>query len=379
MEKKTKWISVIVFVMCVFFLYPQSALGQDYTVLGEEEMEKIEKALQEGMEGTKIEEKISIKEIFEKLMKGDINGVLEDTGRAVVNLITSEVFLNKEFMLQVILIAVVAAFFSNFSSSFGNECAGETGYYVTYLLLFSIILRSCYILSQITTNAISHTFTFMEVLTPAYCIAISFATGASTSAGIYEVLMVAITLCQWLMLHVLIPCIHLFLVLKLLNHVTKESQFTKLAQLMKQLIQWGLKSMIGIVVGVQVIQSLILPAYDSVKHNALEKGLQSLPGVGNGIGAITSTFVGAAVLIKNSIGVVGILAIFLVLIVPIVKVFLFSLGYRLTAAVIQPVSQKPIVECISSAWEVSDLLMQALLSSGALFTLSIAMIAITTK
>ena len=92
MEKKTKWISVIVFVMCVFFLFPQSALGQDYTVLGEEEMEKIEKALQGGMEGTKIEEKISIKEIFEKLMKGDINGVLEDTGRAVVNLITSEVF-----------------------------------------------------------------------------------------------------------------------------------------------------------------------------------------------------------------------------------------------------------------------------------------------
>ena len=76
---------------------------------------------------------------------------------------------------------------------------------------------------------------------------------------------------------------------------------------------------------------------------------------------------------------VGILAIFLVLIAPIVKVFLFSLGYRLTAAVIQPVSQKPIVECISSASEVSDLLMQALLSSGALFTLSIAMIAITTK
>ena len=102
MEKKTKWISVIVFVMCVFFLFPQSALGQDYTVLGEEEMEKIEQALQEGMEGTKIEEKISIKEIFEKVaeLEGqliEIDSLLSDFNHEISSYISGNEFDEEHF------------------------------------------------------------------------------------------------------------------------------------------------------------------------------------------------------------------------------------------------------------------------------------------
>ena len=121
------------------------------------------------------------------------------------------------------------------------------------------------------------------------------------------------------------------------------------------------------------MQCLVLPAADSLKTSALTRTVGAVPGLGNVFNGVTEVVLGSAVLIKNAVGAAGLIFLAVLCLVPLLKLGAGALLYRLIAAVVQPVSNKYMVECIESAGEGAGLLMKALLTVGVLFFLSVAM------
>lgn len=103
-----------------------------------------------------------------------------------------------------------------------------------------------------------------------------------------------------------------------------------------------------------------------------------IPGVGNVFNSVSDLVLGSAILIKNSIGVAALLVLAVLCLIPAAKLVLFSLSYKLAAAVIQPVSDVRIVECISSVGEGMFLLMKTMVVSGILFWLTLAVMCAAT-
>ena len=64
---------------------------------------------------------------------------------------------------------------------------------------------------------------------------------------------------------------------------------------------------------------------------------------------------------------------------PMIQIGVITLVYKMAAAVIQPVSDKRIVECVSGVGEGCRLLLRAVLTSGVLFLFTIAIAAYTTN
>lgn len=84
---------------------------------------------------------------------------------------------------------------------------------------------------------------------------------------------------------------------------------------------------------------------------------------------------GSAVLIKNAVGAAGLVFLALLCLAPLAKLGAGAFLYRLLAAAAQPVSDKRMVECVSSAGDGAALLLKVLLTVGVLFFISIAMAA----
>lgn len=216
---------------------------------------------------------------------------------------------------------------------------------------------------------------FMKVLCPGYLLSVVFAAGSSSALMFYNFILVLIYLVEIVVFRFLLPIINLYIMIQVMNYMLEEEVLSEFAELVKKGIQWSLKSLIGIVIGVNVVQGLLGPAMDTLKKSAWTKSLTAIPGIGNTFGSVADVIFGTAVLIKNGIGMAGAIVIVGICLMPIIQTALLTFLYKLVAAMIQPISDSRITGCISSVSEGYELLLQIIITTMILFLITIAVVA----
>ena len=162
-----------------------------------------------------------------------------------------------------------------------------------------------------------------------------------------NLVLLLIYLVELVILNFLIPFVQVYIVVKVMNNLSEEDYLSKFAELCETVIAWTLKTLLAGVTGVNIIQGLLSPAIDSLKRSVVGRSAEAIPVVGDAIGGVTEVMLGTAVLIKNGIGVAGALVCIGICLVPMIQMAVVTLLYKLIAAMIQPVSDKRIVGCIS--------------------------------
>lgn len=317
---------------------------------------------------------LSFSELAADLLSGNLKAVLQKMGTAVKDYLFKELQNSTMLMGQVIALGIVGAVFSNFSGIFTSSQIAESGYFVTYLLLFTCLAASFFASIQIAGQAVGQVLQFMQVLMPSFFLAAAFAGGSVSSVAVYEFTLWIITIAQWLLMDVLVPLVRVYILLVLAGHVTKEDILSKLTDLLKNVIEWSLKTLIGLVLGFHMIQGMVLPYVDSMKSATVQKLMGIIPGLGQGAGAITQIVMGSGVLIKNSIGAAGVVVLLIMMIIPVLKLIVMMFMYQVVAAILQPVCDKRIVSCISKTSQGHKMLLNIVLSSALLFIITIAVV-----
>ena len=315
---------------------------------------------------------------IEQLIKGKEPFSISAVGNQLLLSIRGEITANLATFGSLMTIALIAALFTNMSMAFKNNHVSETGYYITYLLLFGLLISSFIIASKIATTTISSILDFMKALAPTYFISVGFCTGSTTSLVYYEAALMLITLVDFLIIKIVIPMINFYLVIMLANNLSKEDMLSKLAGLFSTAIGWLLKSLLAAVIGFNAIQGLIVPVVDQVKRSALLKASEAIPGIGDALGGVTETILGVGVLLKNAIGVAGLIVILTICAIPFLKLLMITVVYKVGCAALQPISDKRFVECISASAKSAGMLLQAVFVGAVLFLLSITIVAVTT-
>lgn len=286
---------------------------------------------------------------------------------------------NRRSMIQLIAIAISAAIFLNFSNVFQTRQVSEISFFMLYMLLIGVGLTSFQAASDWVMDGIGQLTGFMKVLYPIYFVAVTAAKGSVAAGAFYHLALLLILVIDGLVMHVMLPMIHIYVMVRVLNSLQPEDYLSKSSELLEIVISWSLKSLLGCMIGLNVIQGLVAPAIDTVKRSVVTRGVEAIPGVGDALGGTAEVVLGTAVLIKNSIGLTGAFICCALCAVPLIQLAVITLAYKLTAAVIQPVSDKRIVECISGVGEGCRLLLKAVMTSGVLFLLTIAIVAYTTS
>ena len=186
-----------------------------------------------------------------------------------------------------------------------------------------------------------------------------------------------IFLIQTLLLKAVIPGIQAYVVIQLINYLHKEDFLSKLAELLKTVLEWSLKTITAVVIGMELIQNMISPALDSLKRDALGKTAAAIPGIGNVVDGATEVALGTAVLIRNCLGATGILVLVILGLPPVIKLAGTVLAYKLLAALLQPVSDKRMTGCLWAMGEGCRLLLKVLLTVELLLLITIAVLAVS--
>ncbi len=277
----------------------------------------------------------------------------------------------KGMFARLLVLILLAAVFSNFAAVFENGQIGEISFYVVYLLLFMLLMECFSGLSVSLGESISWMGEFMKGLSPAYFLAVAASSGAATAAVFYEGVLLLVWLLQWILGAVCLPLVNLYILIRMVNHLSREEMLGKLSELLNTIIQWALRSILGLVAGLQVVRGLIAPVMDTLKRSALGKTAGALPGIGNAVNTVTELVVTSAVLVRNCLGAAFLLVFLLVGAGPVIHYGLLSLSCRFLAAVAQPVSDKRMVECLSTMGEGCSLLLRVLFTAEVMCMLTL--------
>lgn len=344
-------------------------------ILSEFDFDEIEQSLQEMFP----DEKIEFGDVVTALMSGDAEkagGVLLDF---LSDVVSYEFRYNWHNLVYILLIAIAAAVFSNFSGAFQNRQISDISFYVLYMLLITLCLTSFQTAAQGLEGRLDSVVEFMRVLCPSYFLAVAFASGSVTSVFFYNVILLLIYVVELVIIRFVLPVIHIYIMIRVLGNLTGEDFLSESAELMHKVVAWILKTLLACVIGVNVVQGLLAPAIDTLKRSALTRTAEALPWVGNAMGGAAEIFLGTAVLIKNGIGMAGAVIAVLICLGPIVQLALMALMYKVAAALVQPVSDKRITACISGVSEGYELLVRVIFTVGLLFLLTIAVVAASTS
>lgn len=326
-------------------------------------------------------EAITFEELVQELMTGDIKTEASETEKwkqEIYQVFLSELNANRGIMIKLIVLAMITALYSNMSGPKVQGMVSENGFYVTYLIMTALFVSSYSLIYQVAWQTIEDILGIMQTLIPTYMMAVGMSSGVASSVILQSGLVFGITTVSWSIEKVVFPVIQLFVVIGLVNNLLERDHFSKLAELMQTLVNWMLKSVLAVVVGVNTIKSMMAPATDSVTTTALQRGLTVIPG-GQAITAVSGVVIGSGVLIKNAIGMGGIIILALTVSVPVIKMTVFILLYKMLAAILQPIADPRMIRGLNSISQGGQLLISAVLSVIVLFMVSIAVIAVSTN
>lgn len=249
---------------------------------------------------------------------------------------------------------------------------------VTYLLTISIIGGFYVSCMDMVRTVIAEIIEFLTCFVPAFLMGITFSTGAITAGSIHALILFIINTLLKIIGDTLIPLVNIYMSITFANYFTKDVMFSRMQELIYSIILWGNKLCIGIVIGLGSIKSIISPGVDRLKRSTIGGALEALPVFGNLLTGASGTILGAAVVIKNAIGIVGVIAIVLIVALPVVKIGLVYVLTRLTGAIIQPIAGDKMVNLILDLDKGIYLLYRVALGASMLVLLTIMIITIGT-
>ena len=311
---------------------------------------------------------------------GTVRSLLQDgdpfrtfrAGNAVLSCAKTAFLAQKGLMKELFLLVLAGAVLGSFSSLFEGKQVRDASFYMVYLLALALILKNFQSSGENLKAVITSLVAFMRILTPSYYLA---AGGASSAVMFYQMLLLVILAVEKLLLALVLPMIHIYLLIALVNDLSGEEILSHMTELLETCVNGLLKSSLGVLVGMQMIRNLIAPALDSLRQMALWRTAEMIPGIGNAVNAVTELVAGSAVLIRNCFGVTAMLVLLAAGMVPAVQLLVSGLSFRLLAAAAQPVSDKRIAGCLAAAGKGYAMLLRLLLTVEVLFLLTIAILA----
>lgn len=318
---------------------------------------------------------------FGELVRQLIDGEEIDKGelvKQILDMVFQEVLAFRSELIQIVLLCIVFAILYNFTNIFENPAVTEISFYMVYMLLLVLLLKSFFILKDVVLVVLDDMLVFLKLLIPTFSLSMAFSGQVAVGSAFYELTFLLIYGIEWLMNYLIVPGIQIYVVIEMMNYLTEEEMLSKMTELIKEGIQWLLKLLFTMVIGINVVQNLLAPVIDNFKSTLISRTAGMIPGLGTSINAVTEIMVGTGIIIKNGVGVAAILVLLMLCTGPVIKVWIMTFLYRVIAAVMQPIADKRMLGCISGAGEGGRLLGKVIVTTVVMFLVTIAMVTAAT-
>mgnify|MGYP006279374373 CR=1 FL=1 len=316
---------------------------------------------------------------FKSLIKGLITGerVLDPNEiiKGILSIVMNEAINNIDLLGKLLLLAIISAILVNLQNAFSNGSIATISNFVCYIILISIVIKSFIISMDIAKSTIDSMVVFMQALIPILITLLMAVGGITSSALLNPMILGSLGIFSTLIKNIIIPLIFFSTILGLVSKISDKVQINKISGLLREISVVALGVCLTVFMGIMSIQGATSSRVDGITIRTAKFAIDNfVPVVGGFLSDAMDTVVGCSMLLKNAMGVIGVIILFLVCIIPIVKLLSVIFIYRFTAAIIEPISDERVVEALNDVSKSLIILLGILIAVTVMFIITITII-----
>jgi stage III sporulation protein AE len=275
----------------------------------------------------------------------------------------------------ILVLSVLAAVLESIQSAFDKQAVSQVAYAVIFLVLLVIAIGSFTEAIGYARHAIESMNDFMLSTVP-IAVALLAASGAVASAAFFQPVLIFIVHFVSNMIFLFVfPLIYFSAVLDVTSSLSSRYKLTRLAGLMRTVGMATLGICSSAFLGITAVQGAGKGISDGVALRAVKFSVNTfVPVVGKAVSDATETVLSASLLVKNAVGIAGIIIIACIAIFPALKVLAISMIYGGTAALMQPMGDNPMIACLGTLSKSLVLVFACVMIVALMFFLSICIL-----
>lgn len=247
-----------------------------------------------------------------------------------------------------------------------NKSVSQITYYVQYILIATIIMKNFSDIIVMVKESVANMVGFIQILVP-LLMTLMLATGNITSVNIIQpILLFMINFISNMFQGVILPIVLVSTALSIVSKISDKIQIDKLSKFLKSSTIWSMGIILTIFVGVLSLEGTLSSSVDGLTAKATKAAVSNfIPVVGKVLGDAIDTVLGCSTILKNAVGIVGVIVIIGICVLPILKLAILTIAYHLTAAICQPIADDKIIKLLEQMGDTFKILL------GILFTISV--------
>lgn len=283
--------------------------------------------------------------------------------------------LSKSFLHlgQLLFPAILCGVMEKLKTAFSSAALGETLTGACFLMVAAVMARDLGSHIQLCRANVDKMAGLMQTLFP-LLLTLLAAVGSTAGAAFFQPATVAACGIMTTLVHkVTLPLALCAAICGMLHHLSPKIQLSRLSSLMKTLTNWTLGVGFTVFLSVTALQAMGAAAADGVSLRTAKYVVDNfVPVVGGMFADTMDTLVGASLLIKNALGITGLMLLIAVSAQPMLQTLAAVMLYRGCAALLEPISHSRISAGIHHFSEMLMMLFVIQLSVSAMFLLLVA-------
>ncbi|MBM7620964.1 stage III sporulation protein AE [Bacillus tianshenii] len=317
----------------------------------------------------------SQKGTFMEFVKGDKSFSLKEWLKGFVKYLFYELLANGKLLGSLILLTIFSMFLQTLQNAFEQKTVSKIAYSVVFMVLIIIALNSFHIVINYTLDAISAMTGFIIALIPLLIALIASSGGLVSAAFFHPIILFLMNTSGMLIQYVVLPLLFLSAVLSIVSTLSEQYKVTQLAQLLRNVSIGILGMYLTIFLGVISVQGATAAVTDGIAIRTAKFVTGNfIPVIGRMFTDATDTVITASLLLKNTVGILGVATVILLAAFPAIKILSIAIIYKLAAALLQPLGGGTVITCLDIISKSIIYIFAALAIVSFMFFLSITVI-----
>lgn len=376
---------IILVVFLVLLLIPAKAYGAEPNALSQQEnlvdTDETQKILDSiNLQNQGILPELNIKTIINNVIEGKGILSLKEIAGGILNYFTGDIKSSISTLIQIASLGVLCAIILNMESSFKDEAISKIAYFAIYTVLMILLIKIFKDTMNICTNTLDSMVDFMQSLMPTLFAAM-VSSGSYVSAASFKPLIAfALEITGLVYRNFIVPFIFWTAILSLISNLNSNIHINRFVSLLKQVATFLLVVMPVIFLGIVTMEGIASPFVDNAAiRTAKFAAGKFIPYVGSVLSDTVDTILNYGVIIKNCIGIVGMIAVLFIIICPIIKILVIYLILRLSAAFLQPLTDERITKSVDDVASSVSLLMCCIIVIATMLFIMLAILLASTS
>ena len=330
-------------------------------------IEKAEEYTGEFLEDT------NLTEMLNQAIQGKVDNL--SLYQKLIKLLGKEVNSSLKVLISILVIIVIHGILKSITDSLENSSVSQIIYFVQYILIVTLIMSNFTEIIKIVKDTANDLVGFINVLIPLLLTLMIYTGNIATSTIVEPIILFISNFIGNIIVDVLIPIVLIIVVFSIISKVSEKVQVQKISKFLKSGVVWFLGIVLTVFVGVVSLEGTLSSTVDGVTAKTAKAAVSSvIPVVGKVLGDVIDSVLGCGVILKNAIGVVGVIVLLGICVMPIVKIATLSIIYSLASAIVQPVADEKIVKLLDEMSGVFKLLLGILCAISVILIVGVTMV-----